>query len=344
MTTHGSIMESEIAQTPEIFKTLVNGNIIPDELQSVLKSRSIQSILILARGTSDNAAHFLKYLIETQLGLPCGLCSPSSVSIYDSKLHYENTLVISISQSGKSTDLVQFALRAKESGATLVSITNDSQSPLAASAHFHIPLQAGPEIAVAATKSYSAQLLISYLLVASWAGKDPLAQSLFTEAQRVLKASPEIAQIAKSIDLGSELTILGRGFAYPNAKEAALKIQETCKINVQGMSTADYLHGPISSLNSDSQVIVLAPMHMPQNSVNEAIDRVRAITKKIYWIGSGAESLAHEYVVPGALCDDEIRSSIVDSMALQLFAMHLAVSNGFNPDAPTGLSKVTLTI
>ncbi len=178
----------------------------------------------------------------------------------------------------------------------------------------------------------------------AWAGSKLSLHSLADEAERVLKASPTIAAIAKTIDLGSELTILGRGFAYPNAKEAALKIQETCKINVQGMSTADYLHGPISSLNADSQVIVLAPMHMPQNSVNEAIDRVRAITKKIYWIGSGAESQSHEYIVPGALCDDEITSSIVDSMALQLFAMHLAVSNGFNPDAPTGLSKVTLTI
>lgn len=344
MSQHGVIMESEIGQTPEVFAKIINSKPISDELLEFLHSSNIQSVLVLARGTSDNAAHFFKYLVETQLGLPCGLTSPSSVSIYKSTLHYSNTLVVAISQSGKSTDLVEFAKAAKASGAKLVSITNDSDSPLATNADFHIPLLAGPEIAVAATKSYSSQLLISYLLVMSWAKKELKIQNLVDQAKLVLSTRNHIAEVAKRIDLSQQLVILGRGFAYPNAKEAALKIQETCKVNIYGMSTADYLHGPISALDSDSQVLVLAPCCSPVNSISEAIERIRTITKKIFWIGNSFELSQNEVRLGGSTCGDEITSSIVDAIILQELARNLSVNLGLNPDSPAGLSKVTLTI
>jgi len=344
MNKHGEIMFSEISETPDILAKLIATDFFTKELETVLASAKIKSILILARGTSDNAAHFLKYLVETQLGLPCGLTSPSSVSIYDSKLKYENTLVVAISQSGKSTDLVEFAKAAKHAGAKLVSMTNDESSPLATNADFHISLQAGPELAVAATKSYSAQLLISYLLVMKWAGKTAQIQKLVPEAKRIIAARGEIAEISQTIELGHQLVVLGRGFAYPNAKEAALKIQETCKVNVHGMSTADYQHGPISALEKNSQVILLAPCCMPANSMGEAVEKIRKITKKIYWIGKGAEIVDGEFNLGGSCCEDEITSSIVDAIILQELALNLSVANGLNPDAPIGLSKVTMTI
>lgn len=344
MSKHGEIMNSEIAETPEIFARLTSTNLFPDELVKLLEIADIHSILILARGTSDNAAHFFKYLVETQLGLPCGLTSPSSVSIYDSKLKYKKTLVVAISQSGKSTDLVEFAKAAKAAGAKLVSITNDASSPLATNADFHISLHAGAEIAVAATKSYSAQLLISYLLVMKWAAKEARVEKLVSEAQSLIKGREAIAKVAQSIDLSSQLVVLGRGFAYPNAKEAALKIQETCKVNVYGMSTADYLHGPISALNKDSQVILIAPCGMPANSMGDAVEKIRKITKRIYWIGKGSDFLSGEFSLGGSCCDDEITSSIVDAIILQELALNLSVTNGLNPDAPAGLSKVTMTI
>lgn len=344
MTKHGQIMESEICQTPDVFSKIISSNLISEPLTSLLEDSEIHSILVLARGTSDNAAHFFKYLVETKLGLPCGLTSPSSISIYNSKLKYEKTLVVAISQSGKSTDLVEFAKAAKNSGAKLVSITNDSSSPLAKTADFHISLQAGPEIAVAATKSYSAQLLISYLLVMAWASKKPAIDKLVSEAESVLAARGKIADLAKSIDLSRQLVVLGRGFAYPNAKEAALKIQETCKVSVHGMSTADYLHGPISSLDPNAQVILLAPCCMPKNSISEAVEKIRLITKHIYWIGNGSEPSIGEVKLGGSSCSDEITSSIVDAMILQELSRNLSVAIGLNPDAPVGLSKVTLTI
>ena len=340
----GEIMMSEIRQTPEIFSKIIANDQITPQLATLISDSNIKSILVLARGTSDNAAHFMKYLVETQLGLPCGLTSPSSVSIYNSELHYENTLVIAISQSGKSTDLVQFAKSSKESGAKLVSITNDFSSPLAQVADFHLSLQAGPEIAVAATKSYSAQLLLSYLLVMKWANKAPHVDKLVSEAEAAIRQESGIKEVAKNLDLKGDLVVLGRGFAYPNAKEAALKIQETCKVNVHGMSTADYQHGPISALKEDSQVILIAPCCMPGNSMADAVAKIRKITRKIYWIGSGADVATGEFLLGGSCCADEITSSIVDAILIQELALQLSVANGFNPDAPEGLSKVTMTI
>lgn len=340
----GEIMESEIGQTPEIFSRIINSHLISDDLINLIEAAEIKSILVLARGTSDNAAHFFKYLVETQLGMPCGLTSPSSVSIYDSVLHYENTLVVAISQSGKSTDLVQFARASKKSGAKLVAMTNDPSSPLASAADFHLPLQTGPEIAVAATKSYSAQLLISYLLVMKWAGKRPKVENLIEQAHAVIKVRDYVAKLSEKIDLKQPLLVLGRGFAYPNAKEAALKIQETCKINVYAMSTADYLHGPISALNSDSQVIFMAPCCTPKNSIFEAVEKIRTITNRIFWIGTGFEVASSEVQFGGSSCSDEITSTIVDALILQELSLRLSVANGFNPDAPEGLSKVTLTL
>lgn len=340
----GEIMKSEINQTPQIFDKILKSNLVSGELENVLEKEQIKSILVLARGTSDNAAHFFKYLIETQLGIPCGLTSPSSVTMYQAKLHYQGTLVVAISQSGRSTDLLEFAKSAKSAGAKIVAITNDENSPLAQGADFHLSLLAGPEIAVAATKSYSAQLLISYLLVMKWARKEAYIQKLVKQAEAALDQYKHISSIVSHIDLDHEIVVLGRGFAYPNAKEAALKIQETCKVSVQGMSTADYLHGPISALNANSQVILIAPYKMPSNSITEALSKIRAITKNIYWIGQGEQSEISEFRLGGSICEDEVTSSIVDSIILQLFALNLAISNNYNPDAPVGLSKVTLTL
>jgi len=137
--------------------------------------------------------------------------------------------------------------------------------------------------------------------------------------------------------------VLGRGFAYPNAREAALKIQETCKVSVQGLSTADYLHGPISALTPQTQVFILAPAHLPLNSISEATTRIRAITGRIFWVGNGGSPEAGDIVITGSNCRDEMESTIVDAISLQRFSLEFAKKSGFDPDAPVGLSKVTLT-
>ena len=339
----GAIMASEIAETPKVFTAILNNMHAFDSVKNVLLEEKIQSVLILARGTSDNAAHYLKYLIETQIGLPVGLTSPSSVTVYNAELKYANTLIVAISQSGQSPDLVKFATAARQANAYVIAMTNDDKSPLATIAHNHFSLLAGPELAVAATKSYNAQLLISYLLVASWTGKKVNGEQLISEATRIAGTADLVSKAVATASRDKEVVILGRGFAYPNAREAALKIQETCKISVQGLSTADYLHGPISALTPDTQVFIVAPSHMPASSITEATTKIRKTSSRIFWIGNGGTPQGDDIVLAGSHCDDEITSTLVDAMVLQRFALEFAVASGYDPDAPEGLSKVTLT-
>jgi glucosamine--fructose-6-phosphate aminotransferase (isomerizing) len=343
MSNLGAIMASEIAETPKVFTSILDNKNAFDSIKNVLVEEEIQSVLILARGTSDNAAHYLKYLIETQIGLPVGLTSPSSVTVYEAKLKYSKTLVVAISQSGQSPDLVKFASAARQADAYIIAITNDESSPLAKVAHHHFSLLAGPELAVAATKSYNAQLLISYLLVATWTNKTVNALQIISEATRIAETADLVSGAVSQVTREKELVILGRGFAYPNAREAALKIQETCKISLQGLSTADYLHGPISALTPETQVFIVAPAHMPASSITEATQKIRMTSSRIFWIGNGGSPEGDDIVLAGSNCDDEIASTLVDAMVLQRFALEFSVASGYDPDAPVGLSKVTLT-
>lgn len=344
MNTLGSIMYSEIASTPRVFETINSSLADFASVKNIIREKKIHSVLILARGTSDNAAHFLKYLIEVKMGLPVGLTSPSSVSIYHSRLQYEGVLVIAISQSGQSPDLVEFATAAKAAHAQIISLTNDSQSPLATLAHHHFSLAAGPELAVAATKSYSAQLLISYLLVSTWVDEPFELDEIIAQSQSLVSKADVVREAVDACSRESEFVFLGRGFAYANARESALKVQETAKISVQGLSTADYLHGPISALTPDTQLFILAPEHLPSASIGDAVARIRKNVNRIFWIGNGGVPTGDDVVIEGSHCSDEVRSSIVDAVALQSFALEFAKKCGFDPDAPEGLTKVTLTL
>ena len=252
-------------------------------------------------------------------------------------------MVVAISQSGQSTDLVEYATAAKGAGATLISITNDETSPLAKLADHHLALMAGAEFAVAATKSYAAQLLASLMLVSAWSSKLTNYKSVIAAATELLANDSALAQAVAKCDRANEIVVLGRGFSYPNAREAALKIQETSKISVQGLSIADYMHGPISALTNKTQVFIFAPNGIPLESLKSDLEKIRAKSPSIFWFGTGDLALPNETVIPGAKCENEIYSSVVDSIILQAFALEFARKNGLDPDSPEGLSKVTFT-
>jgi glucosamine--fructose-6-phosphate aminotransferase (isomerizing) len=338
-------MYSEISETPDVFSRLINSEAQFQQVAEKIKARNISNVIILARGTSDNAGHYLKFLIEVKLGLPVGLASPSSVSIYGAKVDFKNTLVVALSQSGKSPDLLAFASASKEGGALLIAMTNNSDSPLAKAGDIHIDLSAGPEIAVAATKSYSAELLASLLLVDSWIGnKREVRSHLVDSSKECISNLGEVDSFANSLDAKREIVVIGRGYAYANAKELALKIQETSYIPVQGMSSADYQHGPIASLNSDSQVIVLSPSGMPKKALEDSMVRIRQSEPEIIWLGSNELALTKERVIKGSNQAKEEESTIIDAALIQYLTLGFAVKNGFNPDSPAGLSKVTKTL
>jgi len=338
-------MFSEISETPDVFSRLINSEAQFQQAAEKIKARNITNVIILARGTSDNAGHYLKFLIEVKLGLPVGLASPSSVSIYGAKVDFKDTLVIALSQSGRSPDLITFASAAKEGKALLITMTNNSDSPLANVGDIHIDLSAGPEIAVAATKSYSAELLASLLLVDSWIGNMSAGRSHLVDSSRECIANlGEVDSFANSLDAKREIVVIGRGYAYANAKELALKIQETSYIPVQGMSSADYQHGPIATLNSDSQVIVLSPSGMPKKALEDSMVRIRQSEPEIIWLGSNELALTKERVIKGSNQAKEEESTIIDAALIQYLTLGFAVKNGFNPDSPAGLSKVTKTL
>ena len=338
-------MYSEISETPDVFSRLINSEAQFQQAAEKIKARNISNVIILARGTSDNAGHYLKFLIEVRLGLPVGLASPSSVSIYGAKVDFKNTVVIALSQSGKSPDLLAFASASKEGGALLIAMTNNSDSPLAKAGDIHIDLSAGPEIAVAATKSYSAELLASLLLVDSWIGnKREVRSHLVDSSKKCLSNISNLDSFANSLDAKREIVVIGRGYAYANAKELALKIQETSYIPVQGMSSADYQHGPIATLNSDSQVIVLSPSGMPKKALEDSMVRIRQSEPEIIWLGSNELALNKERVIKGSNQAKEEESTIIDAALIQYLTLGFAVKNGFNPDSPAGLSKVTKTL
>jgi glucosamine--fructose-6-phosphate aminotransferase (isomerizing) len=343
MKSSGEVMQREINEIPRMLRDISTAMANFNEARELFKNYSFTSAIIVARGTSDNAGHYLKYLLETQLGLPVGLASPSAATMYPTTFKYENCLLIAISQSGQSTDLLTFAKAAQSGGGFLLSITNNEDSPLAKLANIHIPVLAGPELAVPATKSYVGQLLISYLLVMAWAGKSVETEAIISSAEGILVDSVNYKEFAKNLDISKPIYILGRGFSYPNAKEFALKLQETCLVPVQGMSSSDFMHGPIASLNAAAQVIFVTPHHLPEESFGEAPSRVRAITGKVYWIGNNAHSTGIDVVLNTPSTDSEISACVSDAVAFQKVTHELAVSNGLNPDSPEGLNKVTIT-
>jgi glucosamine--fructose-6-phosphate aminotransferase (isomerizing) len=340
----GELMRAEIAQTPEVFDRL-NAKIPQyQKLINELDLSKIQSVILVARGTSDNAALFLKYLIETKIGIPCGLASPSVVTIYKTKLRLNNCLVIAISQSGQSPDIVTYTKTASQAGAITISMTNDSNSPLAQATDLHLYIEAEKELAVAATKSYSAQLLISYIFALTWANQALNLSTLITQTKLQVENIASVENAVSKFEQKFGVTVMGRGFAYANAHEAALKIQETLKVPVASFSSADYLHGPISSLTLDSRVILLAPAGFSADSISATVEKIRAITKNIFWIGRGVTPNTGEVLIGGSSGVNEIESAISDAVILQQFAMLLALKNGLDPDAPVGLLKVTQTI
>jgi len=335
-------MYREIHEFPRIIDSALSNLSQIQEIAEILKEKDFSTVQVLGRGTSGNASLFLKYLIEVKLGVLVADASPSTTSIYNSPIAMRNNLLIGMSQSGKSTDLVEFARTAIQSGAFFIAMTNDAQSPLAQLADHHIDLGVGPELAVAATKSYSSELLHAQLLVDAMSG-EITPDGLAKESARVIDDALGRIIAATDLHVATDIVVLGRGYSLANALELSLKIKETSLVNVPANSTAEYLHGPIAALKEGSSVIFLSPTGQDYEVIAPTVERVRGITSKIYWIGSSEHCAPGEIFLGGSSINHESYSAVLDSTVLQLVANHCAVARGLNPDAPQGLNKVTLT-
>jgi len=352
-----SIMFDEIRQQPETLeRTLRSGLRAAAELHKQLQKRRPRLIVLAARGTSDNAAHFGRYLLEITTGIPVSLSAPSIITLYGSKVAFEDVLVVAVSQSGESTDTNLVLQRAREQGALNVGITNESSSSLARHADHVLLVRAGKERSVAATKTYTGQLLMFYLLAHALGGRIHLddLHRIPLLASASLGIADDIADIVGRYRFMHDTVVVGRGLNYANALEFALKLKETCYVVAEGFSAADFLHGPIAMVEESFPVFAFAPPGVTWPGMREMIQKLRRRSAETLVVTDegNREALAlgeRKIRVPVKIGRDghgvgDLYSPIPYIVPMQLFAAMLAQEKGLNPDKPRTLSKVTRTL
>ncbi len=328
-----------------------------EELRRRLAANRPRTILLAARGTSDNAAQFGRYLLEITTGIPVSLAAPSVFTIYGATLDFRDTLVVAISQSGESTDTNLVAERARAAGATTVGITNEPGSALAKLAEHVILVRAGREQSVAATKTYTGQLLALYLLArACGAPIEPDALRNIPEfAARALNTEAEIAARAERFTYMTRALSVARGLNYSNAFEFALKLMETCYVVAERFSAADLLHGPIAMVEQAFPTFLFTPSGPTLPGMLEMAEKLKGLKAETTIITDRsnretAASRRNTIIIPAELADsggklpEDVWTPIPYIIPAQLFAASLAEKKGLDPDQPRTLSKVTRTL
>ncbi|MFJ7942464.1 SIS domain-containing protein [Streptomyces sp. NPDC096354] len=342
----GRIMAGEMAEQPEVLRRILDrGAPGIRAVAAEIAAKNPRFVLLTARGTSDNAALYAKYLLEIRLGLPCGLASMSTTTAYGAKPDLRDVLVITVSQSGGSPDLVASTRAAREAGAITLAVTNNPDSPLAAVSEHHIDILAGPEKALPATKTYTASLLSLYLFVEGLRGADGAAAAILPElAEAVLARKDEIKGLASRYRFAERMVITSRGYGYPTAKEAALKLMETSYIPALSYSGADLLHGPLAMVDNISPVIAVVTDGRGGEALQPVLDRLRGRGADLFVVGPKpqVEAASAGFVLPTAGVAEEVQP-ILEILPLQLLAYEVTIARGQDPDAPRALAKVTET-
>lgn len=307
------------------------------------KLREIDPHLVFtcARGSSDHAGVYGKYLIETRLGIPVSPCGPSVSSLYGSALRAKGTACLAISQSGKSPDLLASVKALKDAGAYVIAFVNAEDSPLAGLADTVLPLSAGPEKSVAATKSYLTSLAGLARLVAEWSADSTLKSALdqlpelFTQAWD-LDWSPA----ADALTPATSTFVLGRGIGYGCAREAALKLKETSSLHAEAYSAAEVLHGPAALIKDGYPVLSLSQNDATRNSTRQVLDRLTGYGAQVFSAGIEGPGIT---TLPTIGADPAIEPLLMIQSFYRM-ANTLSILRGFHPDAPPHLAKVTETV
>jgi glucosamine--fructose-6-phosphate aminotransferase (isomerizing) len=337
-----TLMFREAAEASDVIarQTSANAALIAGVAER-LKSLAPHAVVTLARGSSDNAATYAKYLIETRLGILTSSAAPSISSVYSAKAHLKGTVLIATSQSGKSPDIVTALQAAKEAGAFTVAFVNVIDSPLATEADVAIPLHAGPEKSVAATKSYLATVAGIAQLVAAWADDANLMRALADLPAQMAQAwELDWSKATEKLVRARDLYVIGRGVGFGAAQEAALKFKETCALHAEAFSAAEVRHGPMALAKDGFPAFILSQNDETRAGVK---DLIAALTQ------SGADILLAGFDDPHALVlpTVEAHPALQPILMLQSFyrlAEQLSRARGLNPDSPPLLNKVTETI
>src|SRR5574337_100968 len=342
----GRWMLEEIREQPGVLERVYRSETpTASALARRLRVRRPQVVVLAARGTSDNAAIYARYLIETHLGIPVSLAAPSVVTLYGARLRLRGTVVIGLSQSGQSPDIVQFVEEARAAGGLTVAVTNAPHSPLARAAHEVLFLHAGPEHSVAATKTYTAQLALLSLLVSHAAENRALVRAherLPEAVAAALRTEPAVRPAAVLLRRRRECLVTSRGLNFATALEGALKLKESSRVIAEALSSADLLHGPIALVKRGFPVIVVAP---PGRVLPHLTNLLRGLRRRHAQtiVLSAARQPLDEAALPVPLppVGEETLTPHVYIVPLQLLAYHVARLRGLDPDRPPGLRKVT---
>ncbi|HKE17677.1 MAG TPA: SIS domain-containing protein [Kofleriaceae bacterium] len=346
--TGGSFFESEIREQPAVLARLVTEQRerVEDAARAI-RARSPTFALIAARGSSDNAARYAVYLFGAHNRLVVALAAPSLHTIYRAPPRVDGALVVGISQSGQSPDVREAVEHARRSGALTLAISNDDGSPLAAAAELSLPIGAGEERAVAASKTYTGQLMLLAMLSAALTGDEARWEEL-AALPAAVAAAVESAEPARNgavlLTEASRIAVLGRGFNRSTAHEIALKLAETCYVSADPYSWADFLHGPIALVEPGFPIVVVAPSGRTSDDAPEIVAGLRQRGATLVVASDRADLLSGAVVaLPLPTGVPEWLSPISAVVAGQLLALALAQARGHDPDHPRGLRKVTLT-
>jgi glutamine---fructose-6-phosphate transaminase (isomerizing) len=296
-----------------------------------------------ARGSSDHAAAALKFLVETRLGLPCASLGPSIASLYRRPLRMAGGVLFSFSQSGRSPDIVAMQAATKSAGGLTIALVNDESSPLAQQADVLLPLRAGPERSVAATKSALSCMGIAAALVASWQEDDGLAGAIAALPSAMnSSARPPPEAMFSALREAQSLFVVGRGATLPLAAEAALKLKETCAIHAEAFSTAEVLHGPAGMVRRGFPVLAFLPQDEARAGTLDTVMKLAAFGAAPLVIDTSAHAVWPTLVTPD--CGNPIATAIASLHGFYRLVEALARRRGRDPDTPPHLQKVTQTV
>lgn len=353
-----TLMWKEINETPRIFSEIqANNASVMSELVNAIKSGNARNFVAAARGTSDHALIYFKYLLEVNSEYTVGLSAPSVVTLYKGKINYSNSIIIGCSQSGKAADVLEIIRKGNEQGAITIAVTNDIESPMAKEAKFHLWCSAGLESSVAATKTFSSQLYIMLWLAAELSeNKEQLLylKNLHAEIQKVI---PQIdaettAYAAMFKDMKSGF-VLSRGLTYPIALEATLKLQETCYIQMKGYAGSDFYHGPLALVNENTPVIIYCAQNNGDPEMKNlvradqimCIEKMLSLNAPVLLVTNDCLLINRFDKCNDAFIDFSVSEEIMMfafALFVQMFACKLSCEIGNNPDAPRALNNIVL--
>ena len=342
-------LHSEILEQPErLASLLATQKQTVMEIAKAIQSRNVQYAFLAARGTSDNAGRYANYLWGAHNGIPLALATPSLFTYYQSPPRLNGALVIGISQSGQSPDIVSVLEEGRRQNCLTLAITNIPDSPLALAADFVLDIQVGPEKAVAATKTYTAELMTIAMLSAALLDSERRWSELASVAawaQQALELDEPLAQMTQRYRYMSRCVVLGRGFNYATAFEWALKLKELTYLTAEPYSSADFQHGPIAMVEGGFPVLAVTPNGRVYDSMKEMLTRLRKQKEaELVVISDNAEVLAlaqSPIQLPPQI--PEWLTPIVSILPAQLFACHLTGVKGYDTETPRSITKVTET-